>query len=85
MDTTRQVPIREVLLNHIRFSTFTRGRAEVRIAFHSGNALYGIYWGGDTDGWIPAKWGFPNGNFRVDGRKTDLDISIGDMDWRQLK
>jgi hypothetical protein len=75
--------IEEVILEHIRLSTITRSRLPARVAFKDTTSLYGIYWGGDVEGWIPCRWCYPSGNYRLDGRQSDLDLSL--PDWRELK
>jgi hypothetical protein len=64
----------------IRYSGKLRCGYLARIAFKSETILYGIYWGGDMEKWIPAKWFYPTGNYNLDGKKSDLDLMI-DIDF----
>ena len=43
-----------------------------------------MYYGGPIDGWIPCKWCFPSGMYRLDGKKSALDLSLG-REWRNIK
>lgn len=68
-------------LEYIRLSIQTVTKNPVRIAFKSGNTLYGIFWGGDVDRWVPSKWAYPSGKYRLDNRPSDLDL---DLDWKVI-
>ena len=84
MDPKKTIPSREVELEYIRYATITRCGLPARVGFKAGNALFGVYWAGDVEGWTPVKWGYPNGNYRVNGHQSDLDLSLGD-DWTKFR
>lgn len=75
--------IKETTLELLRFTSYTRCRYKCFISFKDETALYGIYYGGDVEGWIPAKWSYPEGKYRLDGRVSDLDLSL--PKWWRLK
>lgn len=71
-------------LSLIRFATITRDGLEARIAFKTDSMFYGIYWGGEVEKWIPAKWYCPSGAFSPD-KPSALDLSIPKKLFKEIK
>jgi len=70
---------------YFRYATKTKSGDSVRLAFKVDNCVYGIYWGGGVEGWIPSKWYSPEGNYNLNGKKSALDINISEIRKELLK